>query len=216
MPGLIVPGAPTAVYDDAVRVLGLTGGIGSGTTTVARILQRLGATLVEADQLAREVLAPGEPALEEVRAAFPAAFDADGSLNRGRLAQRVFSDAMARARLNAITHPRIGAHMAARIAAARAQGVAVLVADIPLLFESDRRSLVDTVIVVSVDPATQEERLRARDALSMEAARARIAAQMPLAEKVRRADYVIDNSGDLQATEAQIAALWKRLRLAGP
>jgi dephospho-CoA kinase len=197
-----------------VRVLGLTGGIGSGKTTVAGMLQGLGATLVDADQLAREVLAPGEPALAEVRAAFPAAFDPDGSLNRSRLAQRVFSDPTARARLNAITHPRIGARMAARIAAARAQGVAVLVADIPLLLEGDRRALVDTVIVVSVDPATQEERLRARNGLSVEAARARIAAQMPLAEKVRRADHVIDNSGDRQATEAQVRALWERLGLA--
>jgi dephospho-CoA kinase len=192
-----------------VRVLGLTGGIGSGKTTVAGMLQGLGATLVDADQLAREVLAPGEPALAEVRAAFPAAFDPDGSHNRSRLAQRVFSDPTARARLNAITHPRIGARMAARIAAARAQGVAVLVADIPLLLEGDRRALVDTVIVVSVDPATQEERLRARNGLSVEAARARIAAQMPLAEKVRRADHVIDNSGDRQATEAQVRALWE-------
>jgi dephospho-CoA kinase len=83
-----------------------------------------------------------------------------------------------------------------------------------LLLEGDRRALVDTVIVVSVDPATQEERLRARNGLSVEAARARIAAQMPLAEKVRRADHVIDNSGDRQATEAQVRALWERLGLA--
>ncbi len=195
-----------------VRVLGLTGGIGSGKSTVAHMLVRRGAALLDADTLAREVVAPGEPALDEIRAAFgPAVLQPDGMLDRARLAALIFSDDQARRRLNAITHPRIAQRMQEQIAAARAHGVAVLVAVIPLLFESSRRGLVDTVIVVAVDEATQEARLTQRDGLSPAEARARMAAQMPLREKVEHADHVIDNSGSIEDTDAQVQALWPQL-----
>jgi len=200
-----------------VRVLGLTGGIATGKSTVARMFERLGATLVDSDIIAREVVALGQPVLEEIRAAFgPGVFRPDGTLDRPALAQRIFPDAEARATLNRITHPRIAARMREEIAAARARKVPVLVAVIPLLLENDRRDLVDCVIVVAADEAMQQARLLGRDAsLSPADAQARIAAQMPIAEKVKRADYVIDNSGSLKATKAQVEALWRRLGLGG-
>ncbi len=195
-----------------MRTLGLTGGIGSGKTTVAHMFERLGATVVDADALAREVVAPGQPALDEIRAAFgPDVIRPDGTLDRPRLARRIFSDAGARARLNAITHPRIAQRMQQQIAAARAGGVEVLVAVIPLLLENNRRELMDSVIVVAVDEATQEARLVHREGLPPAEARARMAAQMPLAEKARLADHVIDNSGNLEDTEAQVMAIWRQL-----
>ncbi len=197
-----------------MRVLGLTGGIATGKSAVARVFERLGATVIDSDIIAREVVAPGQPALAEIRTAFgPGVLQSDGTLNRPVLAQRIFSDPEARATLNRITHPRIGERMREEIAAARARGVSVLVAVIPLLLENNRRDLVDCVIVVAVDAATQEARLIQRDGLSRPEARSRMATQMPIAEKVKRADYVIDNAGDLASTEARVDALWQRLGL---
>jgi dephospho-CoA kinase len=176
------------------------------------MFERLGASVVDADVLSREVLAPGQPAQDEIRAAFgPQVIRPDGTVDRPRLAACIFSDAEARARLNAITHPRIAERMQQEIAAARAGGVDVLVAVIPLLLENDRRELVDSVIVVAVDEATQESRLVHRDGLTPDEARARMAAQMPLTEKARLADHVIDNSGTPEDTEAQVMAVWRQL-----
>jgi dephospho-CoA kinase len=193
-----------------MKVLGLTGGIGSGKSMVARMFAQLGGDVIDADQLAREVVEPGQPALEEIATAFGRdILLPDGRLNRGKLARIIFADPAARARLNGITHPRIQERMDAEIAARRS-GSGVLVVDIPLLYENDRTGTVETVIVVWVDPDTQLRRLRERDGLTVEEARQRIAAQMPLDEKRARADIVIDNSGSRENTRRQVEAIYRR------
>lgn len=193
-----------------MKVLGLTGGIGSGKSMVARMFAQLGADVVDADQLAREVVEPGQPALEEIAAAFGEdILLPDGRLNRSKLAGIIFADVGARARLNAITHPRIRERMDAEIAARRS-GSGVLIVDIPLLYENARRATVEAVIVVWVDAETQLRRLQERDGLTLEQARQRIAAQMPLDEKRARADLVIDNSGSRANTRRQVEAIYGR------
>jgi dephospho-CoA kinase len=193
-----------------MRVLGLTGGIGSGKSVVASMLSDLGATVIDADQLARDLVEPGQPALQEIAAAFgQEILQPDGRLNRGKLADIIFADPAARARLDSITHPRIQRLMEDAIAARRDRP-GVLVLDIPLLFENERRAVVERTIVVWVDAATQRRRLVERDGLTQAQARQRIAAQMPLDEKRARADHVIDNSGSLEDTRRQVEAIYRR------
>jgi dephospho-CoA kinase len=193
-----------------MRVLGLTGGIGSGKSMVASMFAQLGADVVDADQLAREVVEPGQPALNEIATAFgPDILLPDGHLDRAKLGRIIFADPVARANLNAITHPRIQERMAGEIST-RASRPGVLIADIPLLYENDRTGSVQTVIVVWVDPQTQLRRLLERDRLTEEEARQRIAAQMPLDAKRARADVVIDNSGSQASTQRQVEAIYRR------
>ncbi len=192
-----------------MRVLGLTGGIGSGKSMVAQMFARLGAVVIDADQLAREVVEPGQPALQEIAATFGSdVLLPDGRLDRPKLAGIIFADAAERAKLDAITHPRIRARMDEEIKVRRS-GPGVLIADIPLLYENDRTQTVEKVIVVWVDPKTQLLRIRQRDGLSADAARQRIDAQMPLDAKRARADHVIDNSGSRDDTRAQVEAIYR-------
>ena len=191
-----------------MRVLGLTGGIGSGKSMVAQMFARLGAVVIDADQVAREVVEPGQPALQEIAAAFGSdVILPDGHLDRPRLAEIIFANAAERAKLDAITHPRIRTRMDELIKARRS-GPGVLIVDIPLLYENERRTSVEKVIVVWVDPQTQLRRIRQRDGLSAEAAHQRIAAQMPLEAKRARADHVIDNSGTREDTRRQVEAIF--------
>jgi dephospho-CoA kinase len=193
-----------------VRVLGLTGGIGSGKSVVASMFAQLGADVVDADQLAREVVEPGEPALEEIATAFGRdILLPDGRLDRDKLGRIIFADPVARGRLNAITHPRIQERMAAEIAV-RGSRPGVLIVDIPLLYENDRGGAVETVIVVWVDSETQLRRLIERDGLTEQEARQRIAAQMSLDEKRARADVVIDNSASRENTRRQVEAIYRQ------
>lgn len=193
-----------------MKVLGLTGGIGSGKSMVASMFAQLGADVIDADRLAREVVEPGQPALKEIATAFGTdILLPDGRLDRGKLARIIFADPVARGMLNAITHPRIRERMDAEISARRSRA-GVLVVDIPLLYENDRTRTVETVIVVWVDPKTQLRRLQERDGLSVEEARQRIAAQMPLDEKRARAEVVIDNSGSREKTRRQVEAVYRR------
>lgn len=193
-----------------MSVVGLTGGIGSGKSTVARQLAARGATIVDADRIAKAVVAPGTEALAEIAARFPTVV-VDGALDRRALGRIVFEDADARAALNAIVHPRVAARTAEEIAAALEAGAPLIVYDVPLLYENGLEDRVAEVIVVSVSPATQRARIRARDDLTEEEIEDRIAAQLPLEEKVRRADHVIDNDGTLEQTEQQVDALYRRL-----
>ena len=192
-----------------MRVLGLTGGIGSGKSMVAQMFARLGAVVIDADQLAREVVEPGQPALQEIAATFGSdVLLPDGRLDRPKLAGIIFADAAERAKLDAITHPRIRARMDEEIKVRRS-GPGVLIADIPLLYENDRTQTVEKVIVVWVDPKTQLLRIRQRDGLSADAARQRIDAQMPLDAKRARADHVIDNSGSRDDTRRQVETIYR-------
>jgi len=196
-----------------VRVIGLTGGIASGKSLVAGFLREMGAHVINADAIAREVVALGTDTLREIAAAFgPTVIAADGALDRKALAERVFSDPDARARLNAITHPRIRGRIEEEIEAARsAHPGAVIVVDIPLLLDvaSPEDFTLDGTVVVMVDEATQIARLMARDGITEEAARQRLRSQRPLGEKVPLATWVVDNAGTPDATRRQVEALWR-------
>ena len=192
-----------------MRVLGLTGGIGSGKSVVDAMFAELGAEVIDADALAREVVEPGQPALEEIVSTFGAdMLLPDGRLDRARLGTLIFGDAAARERLNAITHPRIRQRMSSEVAL-RAGRSGVLILDIPLLFENGRTGDVEKVIVVWVDRSTQLQRLMQRDRLIAAKANQRITAQMSLDEKRRRADYVIDNTGTREHTQQQVASIYR-------
>ncbi len=196
--------------------IGLTGGIGSGKSLVARLLKDLGAAIVDADAIAREVVAPGGPAYDGVVRTFgPGVVRPDGTLDRKAMAERVFIDASARRQLNALTHPHIRRRMAEEAARlASAPGVEVIVLDIPLLLETtDGRDLgLEGIVVVDVDDDVRVARLVARDGLSEADARRRLAAQMALRDKVARADWVIDNNGSPDETREQVRALWEALQ----
>ncbi|RMG19581.1 MAG: dephospho-CoA kinase [Deltaproteobacteria bacterium] len=195
------------------RVIGLTGGIGTGKSTVARMLAEHGATVVDADALAREVVAPGQPALEAIRARFgPEVLTPEGHLDRAALGRIVFSDPEARRALEAITHPRIAELAQRRIETARRRGDPIVVYDAALIVEKGLQDAFDGLLVVRTDPATQIARVMARDGIGREEAAARIAAQLPIEEKVKVADWVIDNSGSLSETRRQVDALWEKWR----
>ena len=194
------------------RVIGLTGGIASGKSTVAAILRELGAPIVDADVLARQVVEPGQPAYQDlVREFGTGILAADGTLDRKKLGERVFADPTARGRLNAITHPRIGAAGQEAIARHVAAGAPVVIYEAALIVENGMHRLLDGLIVVSASPEAQLLRTVTRDGLDQAAARARLAAQLPLADKLAAATHVIDNSGSLAETRAQVASLWREL-----
>jgi len=203
-------------------VIGLTGGIGSGKSTVARMLRELGATVIDADAIVHELQAPGMPMVAELAEAFgPGILTADGSLDRKALGAIAFADEEARARLNQIVHPQVGAEFARRLADAIAAKVELVVLDIPLLFEgreSGRGSAaarnVQTTVVVWVPEAVQIDRQIARDGCSREDALQRVRAQLRLDRKRELADHVIDNSGALADTERRVRALYARLTAA--
>ena len=194
--------------------VGLTGGIASGKSLVGGMFRDLGAVVIDADAVAREVVAPGSPVLQEIVAAFgPSVLTPDGALDRRALAERIFGDPESRRRLNAITHPPIRRRMAEAVETARArQPDAVIVLDIPLLLDTAAPGVypIEGIIVVYVDETTQAARLAARDGISDCAARRRLAAQRPLRDKVPEGTWVIDNSGTADDTRRQVEALWRR------
>jgi len=194
-------------------ILGVTGGIACGKSAVTELLRAEGAIVVSADELAREAVSPGSPVLAELVAYFGAEIlRTDGELDRPRLAARIFADPAKRLELNRITHPAIAALADERLNVLRRQGVSLIVYEAPLLFEAGAEQRVDAVLVVSASEGEQLARLMARDNISAADAHARIAAQLPLAAKIARADYVIDNSGTLASTAAQVKALCRELR----
>lgn len=188
----------------ALHLFGLTGGIGSGKSTVARRFRARALPIIDADELAREVVAPGTPGLSAIVKRFGTDMLApDGTLDRKRLASRVFGDDEARRALNAITHPRVGILSAERAQALEARGEPLACYEVPLLFEGRLTEALRPIVVVTTSLDLQVSRAMARDAATAEEVQARIRAQMPLAEKVRLADYVIDNSGPLSSTLAR-------------
>lgn len=190
-----------------MRLIGLTGGIGSGKTTVARMLGDRGFHVVDADAIARDIVAPGSPALQELSESFGSGILLpDGSLNRGELAARAFVDKEHTALLNSITHPRIQEETQKRIAAAPGD----VIYDMPLLVDNDLHHDMDLVIVVDVDPETRVKRLAGRG-IGEEDARRRIAAQIP--DEVRRAaaDIILDNNGSVEDLLPQVEAAIARI-----
>ena len=194
-------------------IIGLTGGIASGKSTVSRHLTQLGAFIIDADLIAREVVARGSQGLEAIVEAFgEEMLDAHSELDRAKLGALIFQDSDARARLNQITHPRIAQRMMElAMEAERERGHAWVIYDAALLVENNIHAMLTALIVVSCEREVQLQRLMTRDGFSEEEARARIEAQLPLEEKVRVADHVIDNSGSLDHTLAQTSALYDEL-----
>ncbi|CAM3138297.1 dephospho-CoA kinase [Sporolactobacillus spathodeae] len=190
--------------------IGLTGGIASGKSTVATWLKEMGFPLIDADQIARDVVRPGEEGLVRLVARFGrGVLHADGSLDRGKLGRLVFADQEKRKELNALLHPLIRRRMRETLDALQAQGLPVVFLDIPLLFESGLEDWTDRSIVVYVPQPIQLKRLMERNQLGEEEAMARIRAQMPLAEKRKMATAVIDNSGPQVQTHEQLRDLLK-------
>jgi dephospho-CoA kinase len=200
------------VYTLPVRIWGLTGNIGSGKSTVGRMLSARGIPVVDADEVAREVVEPGRPALREIALRFPGVIGPDGSLDRKALAARVFADPAEREALNRIVHPRIAQEVAARMGALEAAGEKIAVYEAALIVENGLQRRMDGLIVVSAPEEAQIARLRLREGMSEAEARARIASQLPPAEKARHATVVIDNSGSEAELAQKVEQLVSRLR----
>lgn len=197
-----------------MALVALTGGIASGKSTIARRLAEHGAVIVDADQIVREVQAPGSPVLDEIAAQFGSAvIGPDGSLDRAALGGLVFADAAARARLNAIVHPAVRRESARRFAEALATDPdAVVVYDVPLLVEARVEDPWELIVVAHAPADLRRRRLVELRGLTEADAAARIAAQMDDAARLAVADVVIDTAGSLEDTLAQTDALWERLR----
>ena len=198
-------------WPEGVRVVGLTGGIASGKSTVSQMLRELGAPIVDADLVAREVVEPGTPGLEEIADRFPGVIGADGRLDREKLAARVFGQDEERRALNAILHPRIQRAVVEQVEALARQGHRLVIYDAPLIVENGLHQILDGVILVAVPREVQIERLMARNGVSHDAAEARIRAQLPLEEKKKVATWIVDNAGSLEHTRAQVESIWRTL-----
>lgn len=192
--------------------VGLTGGIGSGKSEVSRLLASYGAVVVDADVVAREVVAVGSPGLARLVEEFGAqVLRPDGALDREALGKQVFSDPEALKRLNAVVHPLVGERTAELLEQAAAAGAQVVVHDVPLLVENGLAPLYDVVVVVAATPMTQLRRLMEHRGMSEQDARSRIGAQSVLADKLAVATHVIENDGTLEELRPQVAQLWAEL-----
>ncbi|KEO82055.1 dephospho-CoA kinase [Tumebacillus flagellatus] len=194
-------------------IAGLTGSIATGKSTVSALFEALGAVIIDADKIVRQVQQPGQRAYEDIVEAFgEEILLPDGALDRAKLGALVFGNDANRQKLNGIVHPRVREERDRQTQEALKQNPrAVIIWDIPLLIETGMHNQVDKVIVVYVDAETQFSRLLSRDELSEEAAKQRIASQMPIEEKKQYADYLIDNRGTLAETEEQVRKIWEEL-----
>ncbi len=195
-------------------IIGLTGGIASGKSTVARMFEEKGALLLDADLFAREAVLPGKPAWQEIRDWLgPSITGPDGAIDRARLGKLIFADPAARQRLNGIVHPRVMESFVTRTEEIRRRRPgAVVIYDVPLLIEANMDRLVDLVVLVYAAEEIQLARLQIRDNLSAAEAFSRVEAQMPLVEKRAYADVIIDNSGSRAETLRQVNRFWKELQ----
>jgi dephospho-CoA kinase len=195
-----------------MKLVGLTGGAGSGKSTVAGMLSELGAVVVDADEATHAVYEPGTPGFDAVVREFGPAFVSDGRIDRAKLGRLVFHDDDARKRLNAIVHPLVREWMAHKTAEAAERGAEVVVQDVPLLFENSLQGLFSPVILVYVPEDVQVERLVSGRSYTPERARSVIAAQMPIEAKRGLAHYVVNNTGSLEDTRSQVQAVWRELK----
>ena len=196
----------------AVKVIGLTGGIATGKSTAASMLRQLGAKIIDADELAREIVEPGQEAWQEIVAAFGREIvREDKSIDREKLRKKVFADPQARKRLESITHPRIRTLGQQRIQQLAAEGAEIVVYMAPLLFENQVQLWLRPVILVACDPATQKRRLQKRDRLNKKEIEQHLKAQMPLDEKRQLADFVIENNGSLVELEDKVREVWEKI-----
>ena len=193
-----------------MKLIGLTGGAGSGKSTVAAMFRELGAAIVDADEAAHAVYAPGTPGFDAVAQEFGGEFVRDGAIDRRKLGDRVFKDPAALARLNAIVHPLVRRWMAERTVEAAERGAEVVIQDVPLLFESGLQGLFSETVLVYVSPSTQVRRMVERG-VPQARAQAMLAAQMPIDEKRALAGHVIDNEGSPESTREQVASVWRQI-----
>lgn len=190
----------------------LTGNIAAGKSTVAQLFQKWGATIIDADQLVRQIQAPGQPVLQEIAARFgPELILPDGSLNRAALRAQVLGDPGKLLELNRLVHPEVHRRSGELLAQAQARGDRIVVTDIPLLFEAANPSDFDVVVLVDAPESVRRARLLASRAMSGDESERMIAAQLASAAKRGRSDYVIDNDGDLTALERSAASVWQAL-----
>jgi dephospho-CoA kinase len=193
--------------------IAITGGAGSGKSTVSRMFKELGAEVLDADAVARDAVAVGQPAWQELRRHYgDDYFNVDGSLRRSKLARRIFADPQARRHLNALIHPLVAQELQKKVTELERQGAELVLVEVPLLFETGREGAFDRVILVSAPEAEQVLRLRSRDQRGEEEIRGILRAQWPLQEKVARADYVIDNGSDLAGTQEHVKKIWGELQ----
>lgn len=192
-----------------MKIIGLTGGIASGKSTASAYLRELGAAIVDADAISRASTRRGGAAFEAVCAAFGDILGADGEIDRRKLGGIVFADEDARRKLNSIVHPAVMAESRAQIENARTSGVKVCILDVPLLFETGMEKLCDETWLIYVPREEQIRRMAERDGLDAAAAAARIDSQMPLEEKLKRADVAIDSSGTIEQTREKLCRLWE-------
>ena len=195
-----------------MKLIGLTGGIASGKSTAAAILRRLGAAVVDADELSRQVVRPGNEAWQEIVDAFGPVLLEDQTLDRKKLRKMVFDNPAARQRLESIIHPKVRALAEKSIHELEAAGHVIIVYEVPLLYEGQLQLWLRPVILVACDVATQKQRLRDRDHLTDEEAQQHLDAQMSLAEKRRLADYVVENNGTVDELEQQLKAVLKKIQ----
>lgn len=195
-------------------IIGLTGSIASGKSTISSLLRKKGYPIVDADEIARLVVEPGSPVIQEIEKVFgPEVIQEDGSLNREKLGQLVFGNDQNREKLNAIIHPAIRAEMLRQKDEHISNGANTIIMDIPLLFESKLQSFVDKIIVVSVTPEIQKDRLIDRNGLTEEDASNRINSQLLMAVKEAGADAVIDNNGTVEQSEQQLDEIIKKWKV---
>ena len=192
-----------------MKVIGLTGGIASGKSTASAYLRELGAAIVDADAISRASTRRGGAAFEAVCTAFGDILGADGEIDRRKLGGIVFADEDARRKLNSIVHPAVMAESRAQIENARASGVKMCILDVPLLFETGMEKLCDETWLIYVPREEQIRRMAERDGLDAAAAAARIDSQMPLEEKLKRANVAIDSSGTIEQTREKLRRLWE-------
>jgi dephospho-CoA kinase len=196
-----------------VLKVGLTGNVASGKSSVARVWRGLGATVIDADLLAREAVAPGTPGLRRIVEAWgEAVLDADGALDRAAMREIVFRAETARQRLEAIVHPEVARLRDAAVAAAARAGESIVVSDVPLLFEAGLAGRFDLVVLVDAPEPIRLERMIRDRGMAEATARRIIAAQMPAERKRERADRVIDNSGSMESLESAARAAWEWVR----
>lgn len=196
-----------------MKVYGITGNIGSGKSSVARMFEELGARIIDADEVARSVVEPGEPAWKEIVNEFGNdVLEAGGGINRKRLAEIVFSDETRRNKLNDITHPRIKERIRSLLREYKQAGAAVVMIEATLIVErGGLRELLNGLIVVTAEEETQIERLVREKGYTREEAVSRLGAQMPAEEKIKHGDYVIDNSGTLEVTRKRVEEVWESI-----
>ena len=205
--GARLPGARAPV----TTIVGLTGNIASGKSTVAALLAAMGALIIDADVLARRAVEPGTAELAAIKARWPGVVAPDGTLDRGALRQVVFADPEARSVLNDIVHPAVARLRDAEIADARRRGAALVVYDVPLLFEAGLEGEVDRIVLVDAPEGVRRARLMRDRGLSEADANAMIASQMPAEAKRRRAHFVVQNDADRDALARRVDALWNTL-----